>query len=154
MVARSLEVRQARDLLRAEAKATAPKPKAEPKPKGKWMRPALPPRVKLTDEQKAAVHRAHEGLCCICGQPVPMYGPEVQYDHKLERWERVDDSLDNMGPAHTVPCHARKSAQKTAERAHVDAMGRKHAGEKKPGKKWPSRPMPNGYRPFAASRRG
>lgn len=157
MTARSLEERQARELLRKAAKERARAEEQRPrieKAKGSWERPVLPPRPKLSEAQKLQVHEAHDGCCWLCGEPCPATGPDVQYDHKLERWEKVDDGLENLGPAHTVPCHARKSAKKTAERAHVYAMARKNAGEKKPGKKIPNRGFNQGYRPMASGRRG
>lgn len=155
MTARSLEERQARDLLRKAAKAKAPKQKMGiGKAKQAWSRPVLPKRPKLTDAQKQAIHAAHHGLCYICEQPCPVLGPEVQYDHKQERWEDGADTADNLGPAHTVPCHARKTARKMAERGHVDRMGRKNAGDEKPkGRKIQSAGFDNIYRPMASTRR-
>jgi hypothetical protein len=109
-------------------------------------------RPKMTDAQKRQSHQDHDRLCWICRDPVPMFGPEVQYDHKRERWEQGPDTLDNIGPAHTVPCHAQKSARKTAERAHCDRAGKKHRGEIKPKGTIQSAGFSGDYAPFPQTR--
>lgn len=60
---------------------------AEPKPKRRAMTPA----------RKLRIWTRQEGRCgCGCGDPVPLSGPGVRYDHTIEFWLRPD--LDDDGP--------------------------------------------------------
>jgi 5-methylcytosine-specific restriction endonuclease McrA len=103
------------------------RPKAAPKTKI-----VLPPRRKLTPKEKAEIHAAHDGKCHVCGADLPITGPEVQYDHVLERALKADDSPEAFAPICTVPCHAEKTAKFLTTLAHVDRMGAKERGEIRP----------------------
>ncbi len=112
----------------------------------------IPKRPKVSDAQKARVHAANEGKCWVCGADVPVTGPEVQYDHVIERALTGRDDDDALAPICTVPCHAEKTAKFLTTLAHVKRMGAKHRGEKKPKRKIPNAGWPADYVPFPKSR--
>jgi hypothetical protein len=114
----------------------------------------IPKRPSPSDTQKLRVHAAHEGRCWVCGREVPVTGPEVQYDHVIERALTGRDDDAALAPICTVPCHAQKTARFLTTLAHVKRMGKKHRGEAKPSKrKIRSAPFSDDYRPILSSRR-
>lgn len=147
---RTAEERAARDLLRRKAKErAAERPAKAPKPSPFNVEAVvLPTRLVLTPAQKHERHRAHNGRCYACGAPVPVAGPLVQYDHVLDRQFRGPDTVENMAPMCTTPCHARKTAAGITARAKADRRRKKHNGEDKPKRKIPSQGFAKGYRPM------
>jgi len=90
-------------------------------------------RRTLTPGQKAFVHAEAGGVCEICGNLVPVDGPGVEYDHRLQRWLDPDrlDELANFRPVH-VRCHLRKTAQDAALRAKTKRQAALAPGVKRP----------------------
>lgn len=84
--------------------------------------------------RKRRIHEAHSGLCEICKQPVPLFGPDVRYDHRLPLWMSHSDDDANIRPIHKI-CDAPKTAQDATDRAKVKRIGMKHRGEKPPTKR-------------------
>lgn len=76
-------------------------------------RVVIPPRKAPTEAEKVAAWNRANGLCELCGKPVPPKGPDVQYDHRDMREITGDDSVSNLRPVH-VPCHARKTGEHDA----------------------------------------
>jgi 5-methylcytosine-specific restriction endonuclease McrA len=59
----------------------------------------------------AAVMSMHEGICHVCGFP----GSD-EVDHVIHLGEGGDDTMDNLRPIHSEPCHRLKT-QDEAQRA-------------------------------------
>jgi len=72
-------------------------------------RVVIPPRPAPTKTQKARAWTAANGICELCGKPVPPEGPDVEYDHREAREITGDDSDGNLRPTHKA-CHAQKTA--------------------------------------------
>lgn len=75
----------------------------------------IPPRKPPTKAEKIAAWNAANGLCELCGKPVPPAGPDVEYDHREAREITGDDGVGNLRPVHTA-CHAEKTAKHDAPR--------------------------------------
>lgn len=81
--------------------------------------------------------------CECCGMPVK--NKCFEYDHICEEWERTDgrEKLTAAdGQLLCIPCHDKKTARKTSERAHVTARFEKTANIRKKS----SRPIPGSRR--------
>lgn len=150
----SYEERQARDAYRKSVRdRRAPKADRVKKLAGPTRDQVIvPPRIKVSDAQKARVHAANKGKCWVCGADVPVSGPNVQYDHVIERALTGRDDDDALAPICTTPCHAQKTAKFLTTVAHVKRMGAKHRGETKPKRKIPSQGFSGDYVPFGKSR--
>jgi 5-methylcytosine-specific restriction protein A len=72
-------------------------------------RVVIPPRKPLSKAEKVACWNASNGLCGLCGKPVPLDGPEVDYDHEIPRALTGDDSWQGQRPTH-FRCHDVKTA--------------------------------------------
>jgi hypothetical protein len=69
----------------------------------------IPPRAALTKAQKTAIWNRENGLCVLCGKPVPPEGPDVQFDHATPREINGDDSPEGIFAVH-VACHQAKTS--------------------------------------------
>lgn len=69
----------------------------------------IPDRPTPSKATKVAAWNKAGGICWWCGKPVAAEGLGVQYDHKRPRELSGDDTLDNLFPMHTSPCHERKT---------------------------------------------
>lgn len=73
----------------------------------------IPPRKAPSRAEKVAAWNAVNGICQLCGKPVPLEGEGVQYDHEQMREISGDDSVANLRPTHTR-CHIEKTATEDA----------------------------------------
>jgi 5-methylcytosine-specific restriction endonuclease McrA len=78
-------------------------------------RVVIPDRPTLTKAQKIAVWNRENGLCVLCGKPVPPTGPDVRYDHEDMRAISGNDRPSNIFATHER-CHADKTAKHDAPR--------------------------------------
>lgn len=78
-------------------------------------RVVIPDRPAPTKAQKVRVWNRENGICYLCGKPVALEGPNVQYDHREMRGITGDDSDANLFATH-VACHAEKTAKHDAPR--------------------------------------
>ena len=65
-------------------------------------------RGSLHEARKRRIWERVNGICWLCSEPVPMTGPDVQYDHRNVHWISLDDSDANLFPMHKA-CHALKT---------------------------------------------
>lgn len=149
MTARSLQEREARDLLRKVAKAKAPKPKADRKAVPQWRDPVVvPDRPRPTVAERRLVLGRQGGHCGHLGC-TETQGLEI--DHQIPRDLGGKDHVDNYvalcGPHHAVKT---KRDRKMIDRAR--SLRKSAAGPKPPGK-IKSRGFEKGYRPMASTRR-
>ena len=108
-------------------------------------------RSSMTPARKQRIWTAREGKCWMCGQPVPVEGPEVRYDHKLPLELGGSDDDENIWPLHREPCDRIKTA---ADRQRIDKTRRQRVklnlSEERPktsaplrgGRFRPTRPIP------------
>lgn len=75
----------------------------------------IPDRPQPTKAQRTRVWNRENGICYLCGKPVPSEGPDVRYDHREMRGVSGDDSDANLYPTHER-CHAVKTAAQDAPR--------------------------------------
>jgi hypothetical protein len=76
-------------------------------------RVVIPPRMAPTKAQKTEAWNRANGLCELCGKPVPPEGSGVEYDHREMREITGDDSVSNLRPVHPA-CHGVKTAKHDA----------------------------------------
>lgn len=83
----------------------------------------IEPRRSMTAARKRRIHKRENGICWLCSKPVPMFGPDVRYDHKkpLELGGPDDDA--NVFPLHTDPCDKLKTS---ADRKRIDKAKRQN----------------------------
>ncbi|MDE2105846.1 MAG: HNH endonuclease [Patescibacteria group bacterium] len=86
-------------------------------------------RLPMTEARKRRIWHMRKGLCGECGEPVPMLGPEVIYDHRIPIETIREDKDANVWPLHTVPCNARKLAKDLADIAKTKRIALKHTGQ-------------------------
>lgn len=82
-------------------------------------------RRQMTPARKRRIWERDEGKCWRCGEPVPMDGPEVRYDHRIPHWIAGDDSDDAISPSHTATCDKTKTAQDQKDIAKIKRLIRK-----------------------------
>ena len=117
-----------------------------------------PKRRPLTAARKRRCHAFHNGLCMECGEPVPVEGPDVIYDHRITFWMKpeLDDDGPNLRPIHRG-CDRPKTASDQGVIAKTKRQGAmrldvpreasknpiRSRGFQKPTikPKWPSRPF-------------
>lgn len=92
-------------------------------------------RRSMTPARKRRIHERENGLCGRCKEPVPMFGPEVEYDHYSQIAISCDDTDENVFPLH-VDCHKAKTASDAKARAKVERQRLKFIGE------FPASPTP------------
>lgn len=69
------------------------------------------PRAAMTPARKRRIHLLADGLCgCGCGQPVPLSGPGVVYDHTQPLEEGGADDWPNLRPVRK-DCDRPKTSQ-------------------------------------------
>jgi hypothetical protein len=78
-------------------------------------RVVIPDRPTPSKAVKIRVWNRENGICYLCGKPVPHEGPTVRYDHREMREVTADDSDANLYPTHER-CHAEKTAKRDAPR--------------------------------------
>ena len=106
----------------------------------------IPPRKRLTANQRVKMFDAHGGKCVICGCKIHVGDPWI--DEHINPLEiSADDSLANRGPAH-VDCAKKKTKADVKLIAKVKRMRAKHLGVKKrrktiPGRKFNGTPIPS-----------
>lgn len=155
MLKLTFEQRQARDAYRKQVRDNRP---AKAERAEKLAGPAreevvIPPRPRPSLAQRTRVHATHGGSCWVCGAKLPITGPEVQYDHVTERSLTGRDDDDALAPICTVPCHAKKSAERMTVLAKVNRQRKRRLGEEKRSKqKIPSRPFSDDYHPLPTGR--
>lgn len=71
-------------------------------------------RPKPTKAQKTAAWNRENGLCVLCGKPVPPAGPDVEWDHRIPRALSGDDTTANLFAVH-VRCHAKKTGGRAGD---------------------------------------
>ena len=109
-------------------------------------------RKSMSEARKRRIWAAAGGVCYHCGEPVPMLGPDVRYDHVIQIWiTRRDDDAD-VSPAHTA-CDAPKTANDAKIRAKIKRLIAREDGTRKPRKAIPSRGFPTVSRPFPQRRK-
>ncbi|MFN3858163.1 MAG: HNH endonuclease [Caulobacter sp.] len=74
------------------------------------------PRRVLSKDEKAQVWSRENGLCVLCGKPVPPSGPDVQFDHRDGHAVSGNEDLSNFFAVHTR-CHGVKTAKIDTPRA-------------------------------------
>lgn len=82
------------------------------------------PRRSMTAGRKLRIHTREKGKCWMCGKPVPTYGPEVRYDHRLPLELGGSDDDANVFPLHAEPCDRLKTM---ADRRRIDKARRQRA---------------------------
>lgn len=70
----------------------------------------LPPRRPPTKAEKVASWNRENGVCYLCGKPVAMEGPQVEWEHRLARAISANDQVENIYPVHPR-CHVPKTAE-------------------------------------------
>jgi 5-methylcytosine-specific restriction protein A len=70
----------------------------------------------LTKTEKATVWSRENGLCVLCGKPVPPAGAGVEFDHRDGHAVSGNQDLANFYAVHTG-CHAKKTATIDTPRA-------------------------------------
>lgn len=70
----------------------------------------LDARGSMTTARKRRLWEAAKQKCWMCGQPVPMEGPDVRYDHKTPLELGGADEDWNIFPLHRDPCDRLKTA--------------------------------------------
>jgi len=85
-------------------------------------------RRSMTPARKQRIWDREGGLCKRCGEPVPMTGAEVEYDHYSQIAISQDDTDENVFPLH-VDCHKAKTAADAKIRGKVERQRLKHIGE-------------------------
>lgn len=73
----------------------------------------IPDRPQPSKAQKVRVWNRENGICYLCGKPVPPDGPGVQYDHRDMREVTGDDTDANLYATHPA-CHTEKTAKHDA----------------------------------------
>lgn len=107
-----------------------------------------PIRRAMTKARKRAAHDRAGGVCWWCSEPVEMFGPTVEYDHRIGVWLTEEDRDDDVWPLHADPCHKLKTAQDAKTRGHVKRMAARHDGTRRPRKEIQSPGFQKGHRPF------
>jgi 5-methylcytosine-specific restriction endonuclease McrA len=117
------------------------------------------PRKSMTDARKRRIWEAHQGLCMECGEPVPMTGREVEYDHEIPLALNGGEDDFNVGPIHASPCHRVKTKRditRIAKAKRQRALVEEIQPSKRPLKSKPSWPPPGSRklvsRPFPTRR--
>ena len=85
-------------------------------------------RRSMTKARRKRIWERENGLCGRCKLPVPMTGPEVEYDHYSQIAISQDDCDENVFPLHT-DCHKAKTAEDARVRAKVERIRLKARGE-------------------------
>ncbi len=93
-------------------------------------------RGSMHEARKRRIWEAHGRCCYICGEPVPMTGPFVRYDHKWQLAMDGPEADENVGPSHTEACDKVKTKKDAGIRAKVKRLA---AGPKEPKRKIQSR---------------
>lgn len=77
-------------------------------------------RPHISDAMKRRVWDRDGGVCYLCGEPVPIDGPSVEWEHRLPRGllGEMADREENLSPAHKA-CHAIKTKADIARIAHA-----------------------------------
>lgn len=92
----------------------------------------IPPRKKLTQNQRSKLYDAHNGICVICKEPIHAERGVPWIDEHINPREiSADDSLENRGPAH-VACAKEKTKKDVKLIAKVKRVRARHLGIKKP----------------------
>ena len=85
------------------------------------------PRRKRTPLQRAAIFKAHEGVCHICGEKIDGTREKWELEHIVAFELTWDDSDDNLAPAH-LSCHKKKTRNDKAVIAKAKRVQAKHMG--------------------------
>lgn len=97
-------------------------------------------RRAMTKARKRRIHERENGLCYHCLQPVPMFGPDVRYDHVIGVWITQRDLDEDVKPAHTT-CDAPKTAADQGVIAKVKRLQIKNDPERRRPPRMRSRPF-------------
>jgi hypothetical protein len=92
------------------------------------------PRRAMTPARKRRIHQACGGVCGLCGDPVPVDGPGVVYDHRLTLWIYGSDANKDIWPI-CKACDRIKTPQDQRIIAKIKRIQKKHRGEKKPSRR-------------------
>lgn len=104
-------------------------------------RVVIPPRKPPTKAEKIKAWNDANGICELCGKPVPPAGEGVEYDHREMRGITGDDSADNLRPVHPA-CHGEKTAKHDAPRMAKTKRQEKLTQAKDKSKRSRLRPPP------------
>lgn len=105
--------------------------RSQPEWIGKDENTPVPGHVKLR------IFRRHNGICHISGRKITP-ADKWDADHVIALCNGGQNRESNLAPA-IVAKHKEKTADDVAEKAHVDAIAKKHFGIKRRKRKWPSR---------------
>ena len=89
----------------------------------------IPKRKSLTQNQKARIYAASNGICHVCTRKIQA-GEKWDADHITPRELSGSDSQSEYAPAH-VHCHAKKTKADKKLIAKVKRTQQKHLGLKK-----------------------
>jgi 5-methylcytosine-specific restriction enzyme A len=104
-------------------------------------------RRPMTEARKRRIWAAAGGVCYHCGEPVPMLGPDVRYDHVVQIWITRRDEDADVSPAHTT-CDKPKTAADAKVRAKIKRILARQDGTRRERKPIPSRGFPEVSRPM------
>lgn len=101
-------------------------------------------RRAMTPARKRRIHEARKGKCWMCGQDVPVDGPEVRYDHRVPLELGGSDDDANLWPLHREPCDRLKTAADLTRISKMRRQKAKHDGSFPPTK---AKIRSGGFRP-------
>jgi len=88
-------------------------------------------RRAMTPARMERIWSARGGLCGNCGEPVPMRGADVVYDHRFVLWITGDDSDDAIWPLHKA-CDQVKTPKDLKVIGHIRRIIKKSNPETRP----------------------
>lgn len=97
-------------------------------------------RRSMTQARKRRIHERENGLCYHCGEPVPMTGPDVRYDHVIGVWLTERDEDGDVKPAHTW-CDKPKTSNDQTVIAKVKRIIARREGTRKARKPIPGQKL-------------
>jgi hypothetical protein len=94
-------------------------------------------RRAMTPARKRRIHQMRGGVCGDCGDPVPVDGPGVVYDHRIALWIKGSDADEAFWPL-CEGCNDKKTNGKGGDLstiAKIKRIQKKHGGETQPSKR-------------------
>lgn len=106
-------------------------------------------RASMTPARKRRIHKMRDGLCGDCGQPVPVLGKGVVYDHRGVLWITGDDSDEAIWPLHKA-CDQVKTPRDLRTVAKIKRLIRKADRETRKASSLRGRPFSKQHRPLGS----